>query len=202
MINIIALLTMFIDHIGALFFPDMQIFSLIGRISFPLFSWGIARGYRLTRDFKKYAARLFLLALVSQVPYYLLFENGLLNICFTLLAGLFLLRIYDSKSNGFIKLLQVVVILGISFVFRFDYGVYGVLTIWVFHKFWNQDIVVFYQGGLTLFSILLFGYDPIQLFSIFASFIILIFKTSDLRLNRVIQYSFYPAHLFLLFVLS
>ena len=41
-IQMIAALTMLIDHIGMVFFPSAIGFRAIGRLSFPLFAFGIA----------------------------------------------------------------------------------------------------------------------------------------------------------------
>ena len=62
MIKILAYLTMLMDHTGQVFFPDYVIFSLVGRLTFPLFAWGISNGYRRTHNFRKYALRLLLIS--------------------------------------------------------------------------------------------------------------------------------------------
>ena len=50
-IQFIAALTMLIDHIGMVFFPSVIGFRAIGRLSFPLFAFGIAEGVRYTHCF-------------------------------------------------------------------------------------------------------------------------------------------------------
>ena len=50
-IQFIAALTMLIDHIGMVFFPSVIGFRAIGRLSFPLFAFGIAEGVRYTHRF-------------------------------------------------------------------------------------------------------------------------------------------------------
>ena len=37
MLKIIAAISMLIDHIGYMFFPDVIIFRIIGRLAFPIF---------------------------------------------------------------------------------------------------------------------------------------------------------------------
>ncbi|HHU49810.1 MAG TPA: hypothetical protein GXZ37_08835, partial [Clostridiales bacterium] len=58
MVKLIAMAAMLIDHIGAVFFPEAIWLRIIGRISFPLFAWGIAVGFIRTRNWKIYAVRL------------------------------------------------------------------------------------------------------------------------------------------------
>ncbi|WP_214483085.1 TraX family protein [Bacillus sp. SM2101] len=114
MIKVIASLTMTIDHIGQIFYPDITILTLIGRLSFPLFTWGIASGIKRTQNFKRYALRLFLLAIISQVPYYYLFNNDYINVVFTLLSGLIILIIFETRLNIVIKYISICTIALIS----------------------------------------------------------------------------------------
>ncbi len=60
----IAIITMIIDHIGAVLYPvsqypDMAFLRIIGRIAFPIFAFLIVEGYRHTGNLKAYAVRLF-----------------------------------------------------------------------------------------------------------------------------------------------
>ena len=43
MLKLIAMLTMLVDHIGLLFFPEIMAFRIVGRIAMPLFAYGIAQ---------------------------------------------------------------------------------------------------------------------------------------------------------------
>ena len=72
-IQFIAALTMLIDHIGMVFFPSVIGFRAIGRLSFPLFAFGIAEGVRYTHCFWRYFGRILLTAVLSQPIYMLLF---------------------------------------------------------------------------------------------------------------------------------
>ena len=81
-LKLIALTTMFIDHIGAVFFPQVTLLRVIGRISFPLYAFLIAEGCRYTRNRWRYALGLGAFALISELPYDLalhpeFLENGL-----------------------------------------------------------------------------------------------------------------------------
>ena len=72
-IQCVAALTMLIDHIGAVFFPTVIGFRAIGRLSFPLFAFGIAQGVTYTSDFRKYFIRILIAAVISQPIYMKLF---------------------------------------------------------------------------------------------------------------------------------
>ena len=107
-LKVTALLTMLWDHIAyvyppTLFLPDLfpsipagliHASDYIGRISAPIFLWSITTGYRHTKNFKKYALRLLVFAILSEWPYYLLFGNHG-NVLFTYLWGLLTLRAMD-----------------------------------------------------------------------------------------------------------
>ena len=73
-LKIIAILTMTIDHVGFFFFPDIEVLRIIGRLSFPLFAWLIANGAYHTKNMHAYLVRLFIFALISQVPFSLAFR--------------------------------------------------------------------------------------------------------------------------------
>lgn len=202
MIKIIALLTMFIDHLGQIFFPKYYIFNLIGRLAFPLFAWGIANGYRKTKNFKSYAFRLFLLAVVSQYPYYLLFKNEFTNVCFTLLFGLFVLKLYDSKLDWKLKYPYISLLFLTAHILNFEYGIYGIACIAIFYIFKKKHHLVLLQLIITIFGIYFYDYYPIQIISILSSVIVICFEKYDFKLNKYFQYSFYPLHLIILYLLS
>lgn len=71
-LKIIAMVTMLIDHTALLLLLDAPYYiylRIIGRIAFPIFAYQLAIGFKRTSNRKKYATRLFLFALVSQIPY-------------------------------------------------------------------------------------------------------------------------------------
>jgi len=191
-LKFVAMLTMLIDHIGYLFFPAALWLRIIGRISFPIFAFLIARGYRYTSDKKKYALRLFVFGLISQVPY-AIFVPGKLNIMFTLLIGLIIIEVFESKARPL-----SFVLLMIGYFIPVSYGVYGLAMILVFHMTYEQAdktmIGYFILSAAYYFS----SGNVIQTLSVFAIFPILLDPVTKLHVPRLVGYLFYPGHIALL----
>lgn len=102
----IAAFAMLIDHLAWAFVPTAgaagQALHFVGRLADPIMAYFVAEGYLHTRSVQKYALRLFLFALISQVPYSL-FLNGTCfspppNVMFTLLAGLLAVWLWDRSG--------------------------------------------------------------------------------------------------------
>lgn len=162
-LKLIAMVTMLIDHIGYMFFPQHVIFRSVGRLAFPIFAYLLSVGYEKTSSLKNYAWRLLVFGLISQVPY-AFFSPGLefkpleLNIMFTLLAALGIIYLYEfgmnrvreyKENKDAIKMVYGIGVLVAVFLliiapealeiayegFRMDYGFYGLLLVLVFHIF-------------------------------------------------------------------
>ncbi|MEG1257157.1 TraX family protein [Clostridium sp.] len=158
-LKLLACILMLIDHIGAIFFPEILFIRVIGRSAFPIFAFLITEGYSRTKNLKKYIYRLLLLAVISEIPFMLAFDTTGLNIFFTLLAGIFVMIIWDKKysidsrfcdkkllvnvSKGLIIIFKAVLILGIFYLvekFNTDYSMYGICIILCFKIFKNNFI--------------------------------------------------------------
>lgn len=88
----IAVITMIIDHTGAVLFPDNMTLRYIGRIAFPIFCFLLVEGFFHTRDVRKYMLRLGMFAVISEIPYDLAFRDTVIefehqNVFFTLFIG-------------------------------------------------------------------------------------------------------------------
>ncbi len=142
-LKIIAILTMVIDHIGLYFFPDILLFRIVGRISFPIFAWLIANGEKHTQNIKRYLIRLFLFACISQPFFYLTYINidptfDGLNVLFTLFIGLGAIIALKKIRNKFLALICIVLMAAMAEVIKSDYGAIGILSIVFFYIFYNK----------------------------------------------------------------
>ncbi|PJN51244.1 hypothetical protein PAEVO_43350 [Paenibacillus sp. GM2FR] len=202
MLKIIAILSMLIDHIGIIFFPGEIFFSLVGRLAFPLFCWSVAEGFIRTRNSNKYLIRLSAIAIVSQIPYYYLFNNFYLNVCFTLAIGLLSIKVYSSSMHYFLKALVIIGLLLITDGLQLEYGMYGVLSVLLFFIFRNKLLeLIMGQTIITIFAINLYSYQDIQIVALSALLLITGFKKYDFKINKLVNYFFYPLHLTMLYFL-
>ena len=143
-IKIIAIISMLFDHTNDVFIGHLSVLNLIGRIAFPLFSFQLVVGYTYTHNIKKYISRMFIFALISQIPYsiFIYIYTGTyfeLNIFFTLATSLICMYVLSSKNiNVYLKLLYISICLIIAYYLKFDYSIFGILYplfIFVFYPF-------------------------------------------------------------------
>lgn len=200
--------TMFVDHVGLLFFPEELAFRLVGRISFTIFAFLIAEGFEKTSHIWKYLYRLLAFAALSQLPYSLFMQTAgamsiRLNIFFTLAGGLLAL-ILLRKCRAAYAVPGILFILLFADYVSFDYGIYGILAVLgsaLFLHFRFVGIAAllglpFFRVIATLFSSspsLLQGYAALSV-----PFIMLYNGTHGPRLPRLLFYAFYPVHLLIL----
>lgn len=227
-LKIIACIAMVIDHVGAVFYPHMEIFRIIGRLAFPIFAFFIAEGFFHTRSVKKYLARLGACAVVFQIPdwfsriYSAVFNvpgfgvNYKFNIFATLFFGLLAILLYDrfkAKSVWLSWALAATVAVTAE-ITGADYGAYGVLYITVFYLT-RENVNKMIPGVLTLhvvftvygFAIRLsharavFFYNPLQLYSLLAVPLIALYNRERGYKLKYFFYVFYPLHLIIIYVI-
>lgn len=203
--QLLAMLTMLIDHVGLVFFPEQEIWRIIGRIAFPLYVYALVQGYIRTSSRPRYIIRLGVIALLSQIPYQLALDPSGLNVVVTLLAGVLVLLILDRIES---LLTSIFIVAGASFIMEtvpFDYGAYGLFLILIFRyaplrklvswHFMLNILYLFLNGWvLQMWSLLptvLFVYGPV-----------IWGRLESIRVRSWVWRSFYPLHLSLLALLQ
>ncbi len=155
-IKLLALGAMIADHVGALFFPDIPLFRVIGRLALPLFAWGIANGYRYTSNPLRYSFRLLVVAVVSQVPFVwfsLLLGRSieLLNILFPLALGVLCMEIYErGRMYPKTRWILIGLIAVLAGAFHLEYGVYAILMMLLFHIHIKDRFAIVYTQILLV----------------------------------------------------
>ena len=163
---------MLLDHIGVIgrAFLSKNVYFLlraVGRLSFPLFCFILAEGFFHTKNRKKYQQRLFIFALLSEIPYDLAFHylpastlNSVLhlqklsltdfsaafqeqNVLFTLFLGFTAMILMENASqyrqNAFYRNFDILIIFCcLSEVFQTDCGAAGILCIYFFYSIYKK----------------------------------------------------------------
>ena len=93
MLHIIAMTFMLMDHLWATLLPAQDWLTCVGRLAFPIFAFMAVEGYFHTHSFKKYILRLLLFAVLSEIPFDLMYGGTWFypfhqNVIWTLLIGL------------------------------------------------------------------------------------------------------------------
>ncbi len=195
-LKIIAIITMTIDHIGAIFYPTVDSFRIIGRIAFPLFCYLLVLGVESTHNIKNYFMRLVAFAFISQIPFFLALDYDplSLNIFFTLAAGISIL----------VQPTLALVPIFLSLFIELDYGTYGfvlVACLSLIRK--NLNLGVLATGLLHIITVF-----TLQIYALLALPLIILHQfgyLSGIQLNKIgsrnltlrkyLFYAYYPLHL-------
>lgn len=123
-IKYIAMFLMLLNHIATIFMESgpmagqmiMELFLSLGYFTAPVMCYFLVEGFYYTRSKKKYASRLLVYALLSELPFCLAFtKNGILqfqgfNMLFTLLICFGILRAMEEISD---KSLRITIVTGL-----------------------------------------------------------------------------------------
>lgn len=233
-LKLIAVITMLIDHIGyALleigllprisdavlagnsfdFLPADYHFwynfdlvlRFIGRLAFPIFCFLLVEGFLHTKNVKKYALRLAIFALLSEVPFDLVVSNTFFdlssqNVFFTLFIGLLVLwgmqYFASTLPTHMVPLRYLVALTGMmaAHFLQTDYAAFGVLLIMLLYEFRNNRLWQCITGAILMLFKSYTG--PL-------AFLLIFFYNGERgkQLPKYFFYAFYPVHLLILFLL-
>ena len=221
----VAIVTMFMDHLAAavlmpaygvyfsfsglswidmLMATDSWMFRfclflrLAGRLAFPLFCFLLVEGICHTRSVVRYGRNLFVMALLSEFPFYLCFGNHG-NVMWTLLLGL--LACMCLKKGWVASLfiwpfafLGMVAVAVLAEVLQTDYGAFGVVLILVLYILREKRVLRCLAGAVL--SAMKSLTAPL------AFLFIWFYNGTRGRQMKWFFYLFYPVHLLLLYGIS
>ncbi len=228
-LKIIAIVTMLIDHIGAAIIETMNIYDssghiinqnlyiadritrAIGRLAFPIFCFLLVEGFFYTHSRVKYAIRLAIFALISEIPFDLAFTKQPLyleyqNVFFTLLIGMLMMMAIQyvrdnilpkiTKGKNMVALLlQTVIFLAAAYLatlLRTDYNFWGITAIFLMY------ILRFSRLYMCLCESLFFM--SFEFPTAIISFLPIYYYNGKRGLKiKYFFYIFYPAHLLILY---
>lgn len=227
-LHIMGMLFMLCDHLWGTIVPGNDWLTCIGRLTFPIFAFLIVEGYFHTKNLKKYVGRLFIFAILSEIPFNLVMGSSIIypfhqNVLWTFLIAIGLIYLNEkAKATGKMWLR---ILVGITTVFlgtilglitMVDFYHAGVLTVLVFYFFRERNIVSFVGQFICLAYINIeilsgfayewniFGqtfYFTRQGLALLALIPIWLYRGKQGPHNKALQYfyyAFYPVHLLIL----
>lgn len=235
-LRIIAMVTMFIDHfafiiirngilygyddvtfraaiatdVGKAWYGFYIICRMIGRVSFPLFCFLLVEGVLRSKNILKYFLRLLGLAIISEIPFNLMYSASFFDINHQnvviglLISALMLWGIQKTYKFPAIQTLFIAVATALTIITRCDYS-YETIIITLIIYFCRTERM--YRSVILAIVMFIFtiniGGNHLQLYGAGAiSGLIIYFyngkKGADI-IDRKIYYLFYPVHILLLF---
>lgn len=229
-LKILAMVLMLLDHLWGSGVANCWWLTAVGRMAFPIFAFQVAEGYAHTKNFKKYLGRMFLFALISEVPYDLLtggtwFDPFRQNVMFTFCIALVIIRLMDKARAKSLWLGAVAVLVGaglgyllglFTFVDYFGCGVWMVLAFWLFRDVswgWLVQLgamiyINFHMMGGLEYEVALFGktfFFPEQGIAVLSLIPIWLYNGKKGLESRAFQYAgyaFYPVHMLILVLIA
>ena len=198
----IAIITMIIDHVGAALYPQHLILRIIGRIAFPIFCFLLVEGAIHTHNIRRYEGRLLGFALISELPFDLVFYGkGTIehqNVFFTLLIGLLMLDIMERKKNTIYPFLALLGAIFLAEILSVDYGAGGILFILCFYLLYERRVLK--QAVFIGMNVLYFGVG-VQAYAGLAAIPMLLYNGKRGRRMKYLFYVIYPLHLLILYLI-
>lgn len=196
----IAIITMVIDHTGAIIYPGEMMWRYIGRVSFPIFCFLLVEGFFHTHDIYQYMLRLGIFAVISEIPYDLAFHGKILefeyqNVFFTLLLGVVMMYVLEKSGKWSEKLIEVLLVMWLANLLRTDYSFKGILLIAIFYIFRQNFLPKMACGAVWNFL----WNGSIQGYGALAMIPIALYNGEHGRRMKYFFYVFYPAHLLVLY---
>lgn len=224
-LHILAMLFMLSDHLWATIIPGNQWMTMIGRLAFPIFAFMIVEGFYRTHNLKKYVLRLFVFALLSEIPFDLMYGGTVFypfhqNVLWTFLLAIGCMALIEKAKKRNVWWQTVLVaaaatalgaILGT--LLMVDYFGFGVLMVLTFYYFYGRkwyhfagQLVCLYYINVVLFAglvypVTVFGMTfeiPHQGLALLALVPIWLYNGEQGPHNKWIQYAFYafyPVHM-------
>ena len=179
-----------------------QLLLMFGKFAFPLFAFMLIIGFEKTHDRKKYGIRLFILALISEIPFDLMIYRTVYypehnNVIITLFLGfLALCSLEYFKKN---RIISFLVVLGLFFASRYlnaDFRTGGFLFILLLYGLRKEKILQCIIPPVLL---------PMKAM-VFLSLVLTAFYNGKRGFKtpflKYFFYAFYPLHMLIIYFLA
>lgn len=217
----IAVVTMFIDHIGAAVLEKSPLYQTevwfrgvdialryIGRLAFPIYCFLLVEGFFHTRSRMKYFCNLAIFTLLSEIPFDLAFCGEITfakqNVYYTLVFGylaMWGMEYFNSRKKQYMvdnfageSILVLGIMAIIAQLLNTDYGMAGVILIGILWGLRHDKRAKCFLGSLILWN---------EITHVIA-FVLVYYYNGKRKLKRgkYLFYAFYPLHLLLLYFVS
>lgn len=227
-IKYIAMFTMLLNHIAHMFLtggtPLHEILEDIGFFTAPVMCFFMVEGYAYTRSKVRYGLRLFLFAVLSQIPFSLAFGQRGLNMMYTLFCCFLILVVMEKVSSpvlqaGCVLFLMLATVNGdwpivaplLTFLLCRNAGdrrkqavSFGVVYL-LFAVLNTQNYMFGEQGDWTVYAVTHAALSGIGI--LVAAVVVLVFYNGERaqkgrNFSKWFFYIFYPAHLLVLYMIK
>lgn len=231
-LHILAMVFMLMDHMWATVLPAQGWLTCVGRLAYPIFAFLVVEGYFHTHSFRKYLLRLFLFAVLSEIPFDLMYDGSAFypfhqNVLWTFLIALLCIHLMERLRAKYSRWVYGCGCVGVCLlgyllgtVGMVDYYGAGVLIVLAFYFFrprrWfcllGQIVVLGYlniwmlKGRYYPISLGGWSFDFYQQSLALLSLIpIWLYRGRQGHHSKGFQYAcyaFYPVHMLVLAVIS
>lgn len=219
-IKLFAIFAMTLNHIAHFFLknntPEYILMESIGYFTAITMCYFLVEGYYYTRSKFRYALRLFLFGIISQIPYSFFISNTL-NMMFSLFGCFFIILINDKVKDRLIKVLLTMLLIPFFMICDWDIRapLFTILFIWANKD--NKKVKIVYFISI-LISFILFLISKLKYFDIKFSLLFSFINSLGLVLSaicilyfyngkqskyknkfmKLLFYIYYPLHLYIL----
>lgn len=215
LLKLVAIIAMTADHVSTYLMDHgtvaYEICQFFGNFTIMIMSYFIVQGLKYTHSVRRYAIRMLIWAVISQLPYYLLRHDSGLNVLVTLLGSLIAVHLLDKKGCGY-YILAFAVFLPIS-LFS-DWAFLPLIFTMVFYEADEHDkkwipivilpVVMFVTRCLISSESIARYLSEAAAFAIITTMIYLLRDKTERKAKGVIPgfvfYAYYPMHLIIIFV--
>lgn len=190
---------------GQKWYLAARILRFVGRMSFPLFAYFIAEGFRHTSSAGKYIFRMGFFALISEVPFDLacfgtVYNPEYQNVLFTYFIALIALNFMEKAGRvSWILAILVAAPFGwIAWLIKCDYGALGVGLICLLYLLRRERKIQLVSGAVVSAA------ESMEYYGISALSFLLLQTYNGQRGEAPLKYFFYlmyPLHLILFYAL-
>lgn len=154
-IKYFAMFAMLLNHIANVFLESgtllCEIFLDIGYFTAITMCYFLVEGYRYTHSKKQYGLRLFLFALISQIPFQLAFSHGGgLNMIFTLFICFLILVVREKVSNQALNIILQILLVFVTGAGDWPY--FAALFVIMFDEWWGDRKKIWRAYGIALIA--------------------------------------------------